>query len=139
MLDGASGRTLQRWDNHTDEHSVAAAQQVGSHAELEESADPQDSWAHEDQFSLNERLYKVKSDYSFDKYSSRVDPNSQLFQENLSRAERVSRELSGGGAAVREDQMTEEERFSAVLDGKDKPPAVRRVAEAAAARQGQGS
>ncbi|KAF1839213.1 hypothetical protein BDW02DRAFT_487487 [Decorospora gaudefroyi] len=82
-----------------------------------------------DQFSTNERLFGVKSDYDETFYTTTINKNDPQYAERAARAEKIAREIEGssatnshireerGGQATADDNGDEEDKYSGVRRG----------------------
>lgn len=120
-------RELNRWDDSN-----------ASHSTLEESA----SSGHWDQFSVNERLFGVKTDFNEEMYTTSLDRNSPEFKKLQKDADRIAREITGSCSSnshvseerlqdlneSQQDSLGEEERYSSVIRSPNSyvPPAFRK-------------
>ncbi|PWN92763.1 hypothetical protein FA10DRAFT_276777 [Acaromyces ingoldii] len=104
------------------------------------------SW---DQFAANEARFGVKSNYEETLYTTKLDKSAKDFKEKERRADQLAREImnsSTNNIHVAEERdlvpqggdVTEEDRYGAVVRGPNAyvPPAARRAAAAAAAASG---
>ncbi|KAI4629532.1 uncharacterized protein J4E87_003796 [Alternaria ethzedia] len=105
-------RNLQKWE----------PSEVDPNMTLESTGRSND-W---DQFSANERLFGVKSNYDENIYTTTINKNDPQYAERLARAEKIAREIEGssatnshvreerGGYTAADDNGDEEDKYSGV-------------------------
>jgi PAB1-binding protein PBP1 len=90
----ARERTLQRWEPATDSAVNMSLETTGRSTE----------W---DQFSTNEQLFGVRSNYDESYYTTTIDRSNPQYAERAARAEKIAREIEGSSALnshVREER-----------------------------------
>lgn len=105
-------RNLQKWE----------PEEVDTNMTLE-STSRSTEW---DQFSTNERLFGVKSNYDETFYTTTIDRNNPQYAQRAARAEKIAREIESssalnshvreerGGNALADDGGDEEDKYSGV-------------------------
>lgn len=87
-------RTLQKWEPSADANADLSLEPKGAST----------GW---DQFSANEKLFGVRSDYDENLYTTIIDRNNPRYAEKEARAARLAREIEGSSALnahVREER-----------------------------------
>ncbi|KAF2471641.1 uncharacterized protein BDR25DRAFT_324831 [Lindgomyces ingoldianus] len=112
-------RNLQKWEPSADANANLSLEPTGRSTE----------W---DQFSTNEQLFGVKSNYDESYYTTTIDRSNPQYAERAARAEKIAREIEASSALnahVREERgqlsaddkgADEEEKYSGVR--RDFPP-----------------
>jgi PAB1-binding protein PBP1 len=102
-------RNLQKWEPIEADTSMTL-----------ESSGRSTEW---DQFSTNERLFGVKSNYDENIYTTTIDRNDPQYSQRAARAERIAREIEAssasnshvreerGGAAADDQGLDEEDKY----------------------------
>jgi hypothetical protein len=105
-------RNLQKWEPIEGDTSMTL-----------ESSGRSTEW---DQFSTNERLFGVKSNYDENIYTTTIDRNDPQYSQRAARAEKIAREIEAssasnshvreerGGAAADDQGLDEEDKYSGV-------------------------
>jgi PAB1-binding protein PBP1 len=87
-------RNLQKWEPSADTNVNMSLEDTGRSS----------NW---DQFSTNEQLFGVKSNYDESYYTTTIDRSNPQYAERAARAEKIAREIEGSSslnAHVREER-----------------------------------
>jgi hypothetical protein len=95
-------RNLQKWEPSADTDMNLSLETTGRSTE----------W---DQFSTNEQLFGVKSNYDENIYTTTIDRSNPQYAERAARAEKIAREIEGSSAL---NAHVREERGQAAADEK---------------------
>jgi len=96
-------RPLQAWEPSASDNLNLSLESSGRSTE----------W---DQFSTNEQLFGVKSDYDENIYTTTINRNDPSYAERAARAEKIAREIEASNAM---NAHVAEERGNTSLEGQD--------------------